>query len=114
MKRHDLAALLGLLLWLAALLAFRAWVVEPRGWAAACVGAAPPWGCVPRAGLLWMQQVGLWGGAALAAGLASFLGAPLAPLAVALGIGGVANYNASFGMLGLVLGVWAWMRPAGK
>jgi len=29
--------------------------------------------------------------------------------AVALGIAGVINYNASFGMLGAALGAWAWL-----
>ncbi|MBN8889792.1 MAG: hypothetical protein BGP12_21315 [Rhodospirillales bacterium 70-18] len=115
MKRQDLAALLLLAGWLGALLAYRAAYVEPREWAAACVAASPPLACLPRAGLLWMQQYGVWGGGALALGLAAFLGAPVAALAVAAGIGGVVNYNASFGMLGLALGAWAWIsaRPAG-
>ena len=110
-KRRDLAYLLALALWLAALLAYRAAYVEPREWAAACIAVAPPMACLPRAGLLWMQQVGLWGASALALGLASFLGAPLAPLAIAAGIGGVANYNTTFAMLGLALGAWAWISP---
>lgn len=116
MRRRDLAALFVLGLWLAALLAYRAAYVEPRDWAAVCAAAplpaSVPWACLPRAALLWMQQYGLWGAAALALGLAAFLGAPTITLAIALGIGGVVNYNASFAMLGLALAAWAWISPA--
>ena len=114
MRRRDLAALLGLGLWLAALLAYRAAYVKPRAWAAACAAAMPPSACLPREGLLWMQQYGLWGGAALALGLAAFLGAPTVLLAIAFGLAGVVDYNASFAMLGLALAVWAWISPAGR
>jgi hypothetical protein len=114
MRRRDLWPLLGLALWLAALLAFRATYVEPRAWGAACTAAGAPWACVPRAALLWMQHYGIWGGAALALGLASFLGAPTILLAIALGLGGVVNYDASFAMLGLALAAWAWISPASR
>jgi hypothetical protein len=114
MRRRDLAALLGLALWLAALLAYRATYVEPRAWAAACAAATAPWACEPRAALLWMQQYGVWGGGALALGLAGFLGAPTIVLAIGFGIGGVVNYNASFAMLGCALAAWAWISPAAK
>lgn len=111
MRRRDLAGLLVLALWLAGLLAYRAVYVEPRAWDAACALAAPPYACLPRAALLWAQQQGLWGGAALVLGLAAFLGAPTITLAIALGLGGVVNYNASFGMLGCALAAWAWISP---
>jgi hypothetical protein len=114
MRRRDLWALAGLALWLAALLAFRAGVVEPRAWGAACTVAGAPWPCIPRAGLLWLQHYGIWGGAALALGLAGFLGAPTIVLAIAFGLGGVVNYDVSFAMLGLALAAWAWISPAAK
>jgi hypothetical protein len=114
MRRRDLAALLVLALWLGGLLAYRAAYVEPRAWAAACAATTAPFACVPREALLWMQQYGLWGGAALALGLAAFLGAPTITLAIALGLGGVANYNATFGMLGLALAAWAWISPPSR
>lgn len=114
MRRRDIWALLALVVWLGALLAYRAGYVEPRAWGAACAAASAPWACVPRAGLLWMQHYGVWGGAALGLGLAGFLGAPTVLLAIALGIGGVANYNASFAMLGLALAAWAWISPAAR
>ncbi len=114
MRRRDLWPLLSLALWLAALLAYRAQYVEPRAWGAACAAAGAPWPCAPRAALLWMQQYGVWGGAALVLGLAGFLGAPTIILAAAFGLGGVVNYDASFAMLGLALAAWTWISPAAK
>ena len=114
MRRH-LIGLACVAASVAGLLAYRAWFVEPRAWAALCVAAASPSACVPRGWLLWLQHFGLWGGAALALGLAAFRGAPFAVsvAAVALGVAGVVNYNASFGMLGLALGGWAWLNVSG-
>jgi hypothetical protein len=97
--------------WLAALLAYRHVYIEPREWGAICAAASPPLACLPRAGLLWMQHYGLWGGIALALGVASFIGAPLTVWAIAFGIAGVVNYNASFGLLGAAIGFWAWLSP---
>jgi hypothetical protein len=98
----------------ALLLAYRAVFIEPRAWGAICAAAAPPMACLPRAGLLWMQQLYLWGTMALALGLLAFLvRAPFAlrVAAVVAGIAAVANYNATWGMAGAALGVWAWLRP---
>jgi hypothetical protein len=97
------------------LLGYRAAFIEPRSWGAICAGSAPPLACLPRAGLLWMQQLYLWGGLALALGLWAFLlRAPFAArvAAVVAGVAAVANYNATWGMVGAALGVWAWLRPA--
>ncbi len=115
MRRRDGIGIAVVVLWLAALLAFRAAVVEPRGMAAACLAAAQPLGCLPRGWLLWMQAHGMWGLPAMALGLWSLRGAPfaIAVATVALGVAGVASYNASFGMLGLALGGWAWIMRAG-
>ena len=98
---------------LAALLAFRAGFVDAREWGAICAAAAPPLPCVPRDGLLWLQYWSLWGFAALALGLAALLTRwfPAAVAAVALGAMAVANYNATWGVLGAALGVWAWIQP---
>lgn len=114
--RRDWIGLAAVAAWLGALLAFRAVIVEPRAWAAACVIVYPPLACLPRAGLLWMQAWGLWGLPAVALGLWSLRGAPfaVAVAAVALGAAGVVNYNASWGMLGAALGGWAWVTCAGS
>ena len=47
-------------------------------------------------------------------GITSVLGGPFAAAvaAVALGIGAVINYNATWGMVGAALGLWAWFRRA--
>jgi hypothetical protein len=61
-----------------------------------------------------MQQRYLWGAVALAFGLLAFLvRAPFAVrvVAVVAGIAAVATYNATWGMVGAALGVWAWLRP---
>jgi hypothetical protein len=93
--------------------AYRATYVEPRSWGAVCAAVSPPWACVPRAALLWLQREQLWGLAGLLCGLAAFLGRGpfwLAIAALVLGIAGVENYNATWGMTGAVLGAWAWLR----
>lgn len=112
MTRRDVAALAAVAGSLAALLLYRAWGVEPRPWGALCAAAAPPLACLPRGALLWLQRWYLWGGAALLLGLAAFLRAPwpVPAAAVALGAAAVANYNATWGMLGLALGAWSWIR----
>ena len=112
MRRRDWMAAVLLACWLGALLAYRHVYVEPREWGAVCAAVAPPWACLPRAGLIWMQHYGLWGGLTLALGSAAFVGAPVAGWAIAAGIAGVANYNATFGLLGAAIGFWAWLSPA--
>jgi hypothetical protein len=112
LPRADYAGLGIVLLATVAALGFRAAYVEPREWGAWCAAASAPLVCLPRAGLLWAQQHQLWGLAALLLGLWAFLGARLAVsvAAVALGIAAVANYNATWGMLGAALGAWSWIR----
>ncbi len=97
-----------------AMIAYRAWGVEPGFWVAACTSADPPLACIPRAALGFAQYWSLWGLAALTAGTSAFALAsrPLGMLAVALGAMAVINWNASWGMLGLALGAWAWLDPA--
>ena len=115
--RRDLVGVLAVLLATGVLLAYRAWGIEPREWASLCAGAAPPAACGPRAALLWLQHYYVWGAAALVLGLLAFVGRArwLQPLAVAAGVAAVINYNATWGMVGAVLGAWAWVtvpRPA--
>lgn len=96
---------------LLALIVYRRLVVEPRAWGAICSVPAAPLACAPRAALLWLQNWYGWGGAALLLGLAAFRGAPfpVSVAAVAIGAAAVANYNATWGMLGAALGAWAWI-----
>lgn len=98
----------------AALVAYRLVFVEPRAWASVCAAAAPPLACAPRAALLWLQSYDLWGAAGLCLGLWGFLGGPFAVrvAAVSVGIAGVVNYNATWGMTGAALGAWAWITAA--
>ena len=114
MRRRDWYGLAAALAVLGGTLLYRAIYVEPREWGALCAAAAVPLACLPRAGLQWLQHWQLWGAGALALGLWAFAGrAPFAVrvAAVALGAVAAANYNASWGVLGAVLGAWAWIRP---
>lgn len=114
MTRRDWAGLAVVAVWVAALLVYRQVYIEPRDWGAICAASAAPFACAPRAALLWLQFWQLWGAAALALGLAAFVGAGFwaAVGAVALGAAAVINYNATWGMLGLALGAWTWItRP---
>ncbi len=112
--RRDAVGLLGVVLGVAALIAYRKSFVEPRAWGAICAVATPPLVCAPRAALIWLQNRYLWGAAALALGLWALRGAPfwVGVAAVATGAAAVINYNASWGMIGAALGVWAWVLPA--
>ena len=116
MSGRDWIGLAAVVAAVAGVIAFRFAYVEPREWGALCAGASPPAACLPRAGLLWLQQHGLWGLAALMAGLWAFLAASFAAAvaAVALGVAAVINYNATWGVLGAALGAWSWIRLAGR
>jgi len=109
--RRDLFGVLAVLMATGALVAYRAWGIEPRAWASLCTDAAAPVACAPRAALLWLQHYYVWGGAALVMGLLAFAGraAWLRPVAVAAGVAAVINYNATWGMVGAALGAWAWI-----
>lgn len=111
MTKRDGYGVLAVVAALGGILAYRAAYVEPRDWAAACGVAMPRLACVPRDALLWLQHWQLWGASALGLGIWSLFGAPfcIRVAAVALGAVAVANYNATWGMLGLALGAWAWL-----
>jgi hypothetical protein len=97
----------------AALITYRAIYIEPRAWGAICATAeGAPLACASRAALFWLQRQYLWGGFALALGLVAFLcRGPfvIAVTAVVMGMAAVENYNATWGMVGAALGVWAWL-----
>jgi hypothetical protein len=109
--RQDCAGLAVVAACTAAIYTYRAIYIEPRAWGALCAAAAAPAACLPRAGLLWLQREYLWGGIAAALGLLAFLARgpwPLSVAAVCVGIMAIANFNATWGMVGTALGVWAW------
>jgi len=54
--RRDLFGVLAVLMATGALVAYRAWGIEPRAWASLCTDAAAPVACAPRAALLWLQH----------------------------------------------------------
>jgi len=118
MRRADWLGLAVVAASLGGLILYRQVYVEPREWVGVCAAATPPLACLPRAALVWLQHWYLWGTGALLLGLWAFLGGPFAAAvaAVALGAAAVANYNATWGMLGLALGAWGWItrqrRPA--
>ncbi len=116
MGKRDVAGFLVAAVALAGLVAFRYAYIEPRAWGALCVSASPPFACLPRGGLIWMQRYYLWGSLSLAFGLWGFawFGGFAAQLAaVVLGIAAIENYNATWGAIGLALGAWAWLRREG-
>jgi hypothetical protein len=113
MRRRDWLALGLIVVVTAGLVIFRHFFLEPRIWGTVCRAAAPPLACVPRGWVIYLQRSYLWGGFSLALGLWGFFApAPFAVpvLAIILGLGGVENYNASWGALGAALGFWAWLR----
>lgn len=109
--RNRVLILLLLALWLAAWLAWREWGIEPREWGALCAAANPPWPCAPRAALAWAQGEYAFGAAALALALAGFLlrSQVLALPGLALGLAALVNYNATWGMVAVALGLWTWL-----
>lgn len=114
LTRHALS-LGAVLLAVGAMALYRHLYVEPREWGALCLDLSrAPLACRPRAALLWLQHWQLWGAGALLLGLWGFLGGPgfVRAAAVALGVIAVLNYNASWGLLGAVLGAWAWIGDA--
>ena len=114
MRRRDLYGAAAALAALGLMLLYRCFYVEPREWGALCAVADPPPACLPRAGLQWLQHRQLWGAAALGLGAWAFgvrAPFPVRVAAVALGAVAVANYNATWGVLGAALGAWAWIRP---
>ncbi len=114
--RQDLVGLAVVVAATAGLIAYRYAYIEPRAWGAICAAASPPLACAPRAALLWLQQKYLWGGVALALGLWAFVFRgpfAVAVAAIVVGVAGVENYNATWGMVGAALGAWCWAEGRG-
>ncbi len=112
LSRRDIWGLAIVAAATAALIIYRATYIEPRAWGATCAAANPPLVCASRAALFWLQRQYLWGGIALALGLCAFLARgpfAVAVAAVVMGMAAVENYNATWGMVGAALGVWAWL-----
>ncbi len=112
-RRRDWIGLALVGLSAAALIGLRQVLVEPEDWAAACAGPAAPWPCLVRQAILWLQSWGLWGGGAVGLGVWAMLGGPFAACVAGLvaGIGGIVNYNVTWGVLGGSLAGWGWLRP---
>ena len=114
MGRRDAWVLAAVIAVLAGMAGYRLLFIEPRAWGAACAAAASPLACVPRAGLLWLQQHGGFGTASLVLGMWGFLGGGFGVRVAAVAVGGIGveNYNATWGMIGTALGVWSWLEAA--
>lgn len=111
-RMRNLPALVLVVAAIAGAIIYRRYGVEPRYWAGACIAQNPPFGCLPRMAVVWLQGQDLWGWAALVLGFGAFLTRRLALAIAALIVGGAAvvNFNASLGMFGTALGAWSWLR----
>jgi hypothetical protein len=91
--------------------AFRQLTIVPFSMVGLCAAAGAPAICAPRGLVLWAAYEQIFGWAALALGAAGFcLGNRWAAmLAVAFGIAAVVNYNATTGVIGAALGLFAWV-----
>lgn len=91
--------------------AFRELAIVPRATVGICAASSAPSWCVPRGWVLSGQYYGVFGWAALAAGLAAFFWGKraVAGLAIGLGVAAVVNYNGTQGIIGAALGVAAWL-----
>ncbi len=91
--------------------AFRELAIVPRATVGICAASSAPGWCVPRGWVLSGQYYGVFGWAALAAGLAAFFWGKraVAGLAIGLGVAAVVNYNGTQGIIGAALGIAAWL-----
>jgi hypothetical protein len=98
---------------LAAALALRFTVVEPREIGFACQALVPPWWCGVRQVLVLTFQWGAIGGLALVLGALGLInrsrGAALA--AMILGAAALTLYNPETGAVGFLLGMLRALRP---
>jgi len=96
---------------LAASLAIRFFLIEPRGIGILCLENAP-WWCGPRELLVFGSLADVWGGAALGFGaIALLLRWPVAAgLAVGFGLVGLVLYNAGLASVGFLLGLLSLLR----
>jgi hypothetical protein len=116
MRQRDIWGVAVVVAAIAGCIGYRRVYLEPRMWGALCAAAAAPAACVPRAGLIWLQQYYLLGVGSLVAGVWGFAyGGRFAAqvAAVVLGVAAIENYNATWGAIGAALGVWGWVRREG-
>ena len=99
-------AILGIGSWL-----FRFKTIQPLWTVGACAAVTRPFFCTPRQAVLWLQYHQAFGWTALLFGIAAFaLGRRgLGALAIGLGIAATVNYNATTGVVGAALGLYAWI-----
>lgn len=112
MRRRNVAALAIVLLSTAALAAVRQTWLEPRAIGLACLhGTAPALVCDTRTAVGWLVYHYLIGTLALLLGILGLRqgSVTLSVAALCTGIAGLINYNISWGMLGVALGVWGWV-----
>jgi len=104
---------LGVALALAAALALRFYVVEPRAVGFACQALVPPCWCGVRHAFVLSFQWGAWGGVALVLGAVALVnrsrGAAIA--AMVLGAAALTLYNPETGAAGFLLGMLRAVRP---
>ncbi len=91
--------------------AFRHLAIVPRATVGICAASSAPGWCVPRGWVLSGQYYGVFGWAALAAGVLAFVCGQriIAGLAIGLGIAAVVNFNGTQGIIGAALGLVAWL-----
>lgn len=97
---------------LAAAMAFRLGVIEPRAAGFACLESAAPWWCAPREAVIRLAQTGVLGWLSLGAGALALLLRRPWPGVIALlsGAAGLALYDAGTSAVGVVLGLIAVSR----
>jgi hypothetical protein len=93
---------------------FRQLAIVPRATVGICAASSAPAFCGPRELVLKLQYFHGFGWAALCLGLLAFaLGQRLfASLAIGIGVAAVVNYNGTYGIIGIALGLFAWIGLA--
>ncbi len=94
--------------------AFRQLAIVPRATVGICAASNAPAFCGPREIILKLQYFHGFGWAALCLGLIAFiLGKRLAAaLAIGIGVAAVVNFNGTYGIIGIALGLFTWISLA--
>jgi hypothetical protein len=90
---------------------FRQMAIVPRATVGICAASPAPGFCGPRELVLKLQYFHGFGWVALGLGLLAFsLGNRLAAaFAIGIGAAAVVNYNATYGIIGVAFGLFAWL-----
>ncbi|HQT64369.1 MAG: hypothetical protein B7Z75_05005 [Acidocella sp. 20-57-95] len=90
---------------------FRQLTIVPIDTVGICAAANAPGFCLPREAVLKLQYLHGFGWVALLLGLAAFIlgRRALAALAIGIGVAAVVNYNGTYGVLGVALGLFTWI-----